>query len=98
MRFEWDKAKNQRNVAKHRISFEIAQLVFADPNLLSLQDRVVDGEERWQSLGLIDGVIVVLVAHTYRCEEGEEVIRIISARKGTPRERRAYEESREEQG
>jgi len=68
MRFEWDQAKNRRNLSKHKISFETAQAVFDDPNLLSLFDRIVDGDERWQSLGLIDGVIVVLVAHTY-CEE-----------------------------
>ena len=98
MRFEWDEPKNRRNLAKHGISFETAQLIFVDPNLLSLHDRVVAGEERWQSLGLIHGVIVVLVAHTYRCEDSEEVIRVVSARKATPRERRAYEESREEQG
>jgi uncharacterized DUF497 family protein len=60
-----------------------------------LQDRIVEGEQRWQTLGLIEDTIVVLVAHTYREENGEEVIRIISARKATSHERRAYEESYE---
>jgi len=96
MRFEWDQAKNRRNLDKHKISFETAQAVFDDPNLLSLFDRIVDGEERWQTLGLIDGVIVVLVAHTYREEDGAEVIRIISARRATPRERRWYEKGGQE--
>lgn len=70
--------------------------MFDDPAVLRLFDRIVDGEERWQSLGLIDGAIVVLVAHTYCEEDGEEVIRIISARTATPRERRWYEKSGQE--
>jgi len=54
---------------------------------------MVEGEERWQTLGMIGGAVVVLVAHTYREEAGEDVIRIISARKATSFERRAYEEA-----
>jgi len=93
MRFEWDEAKNRRNAAKHGISFGTAQLVFEDPRALSVQDRIVEGEQRWQTLGMIAGVLVALVAHTCREEGGEEVIRIISARKATPKERSAYEEA-----
>src|SRR5713226_9222759 len=93
MRFEWDGAKNDRNRAKHGISFETASLAFDDPRATSNLDRVVEGEERWQTLGMIGGAIVVVVAHTYREEDGEEVIRIISARKATSPERRAYEET-----
>jgi uncharacterized protein len=94
MRFEWDEAKNRRNLGKHRISFESAKLVFDDPHSLSYREREMDGEERWQTLGVIGGSVTVLVAHTYREEEGEEVIRIFSARNATPRERRAYEEGK----
>ena len=90
MRFEWDEVKNRRNLEKHKISFETARLVFDDPFARSIQDRVVDDEERWQTVGMIKGLIV-LVAHTYREESEEEVIRIISARKATPAERRIYE-------
>ena len=90
MRFEWDEDKNRRNLAKHKISFETAKLVFDDRSARSTQDRVVDGEERWQTLGMMKGLIVV-VAHTYREEGGELVIRIISAPKATSAERRAYE-------
>jgi uncharacterized DUF497 family protein len=95
MRFEWDEGKNRRNLAKHHISFETAQLVFEDPCIRIQEDRVVTGEERWQALGLIGGIIVVLVVHTYREEDGEEVIRIISARKAATPERRAYDEANE---
>lgn len=91
MRFVWNEKKSLRNRAKHKIGFETAQLVFADPFALSIVDRVVDGEERWQTLGAIAGAVVVLVAHTGEEKEGEEVIRIISARKATPRERKIYE-------
>ena len=92
MRFEWDEVKNRRNLGKHKISFQSAKLVFDDPQALADRDRDVDDEERWQTVGLIGGSITVVVAYTYREEDGEEVIRIISARKASPSERRAYGE------
>lgn len=93
MRIEWDDAKNRINRAKHQVSFELAQLVFDDPHHLSRQDRHKDGEERWQTLGLVGGVVLLLVAHTYReGDQGEEEIRIISARKATAHERKRYEQ------
>jgi len=95
VRFVWDERKSRQNLAKHQVSFETAALVFDDPFARSMPDRVVNGEERWQTLGLVAGVVVLLVAHTVSEEEGEEVIRIISARKATRRERRAYEEGRQ---
>ena len=64
MRFEWNDAKNRGNVAKHGIPFEVAALVFDDPHALSDLDRVVDDEERWQTVGRI-GALVILVAHTW---------------------------------
>jgi len=85
-------AQGQVNREKHGISFELAQRVFNDPNHLSLQDRHEGGEERWQTLGLIGPHAVVLVAHTYEDEHGEEIVRIISARKATRAERRLYDE------
>ena len=92
MRFEWDEVKNRRNLRKHKISFESAKLVFDDPQALADRDREVDNEERWQTVGSIDGSITVVVAYTFREEAGDEVIRIISARKASPAERRAYGE------
>ncbi len=94
MRFIWDEEKNRRNLAKHKISFETAKLVFDDPFAVSLRERIVDGEDHWQTMGSIGGIVVVLVAHTYVEEEDEEVIRIISARKATSHERRHYEQNR----
>ena len=95
MRFVWDEEKNRKNRIKHKVSFETASLVFHDPHALSIQDRIANGEERWQTLGLVGGIVILLVAHSVQEEYQEEVIRIISARKATPRERRAYEQTRQ---
>jgi uncharacterized DUF497 family protein len=92
MNFEWDERKNRGNRAKHGVSFEAATLVFEDPHAIGVQDHTEEGEERWRTVGLSAGVVVLLVVHTNREEGGEEYVRIISARKATPRERKAYEE------
>jgi len=96
MRFEWDEAKNLANRRKHGVSFEQASRVFCDPLYVSVRDRVESGEERWQTLGLVGGFLLLIVAHTVREERDEgtsvEVIRIISARRATPKERQRYEE------
>ncbi len=92
MHFEWDERKNQSNRAKHGISFETARLVFDDPRAISIQDRHENNEERWQTLGRIGRAVILLVAHTFReGETGEETVRIVSARKTTPKERRIYD-------
>lgn len=90
MRFEWDKEKDAANQRKHRVSFKLAQQVFSDPFHLTIQDRYVEGEERWQSIGMVGAITVLLVASTFTEDNGEEVIRIISARKATRRERHLY--------
>jgi uncharacterized protein len=95
LRFEWDEAKALANVRKHGVSFALAARVFADPFALSEQDRIEDGEHRWRTLGLVDGVVVILVAHTFRDgDDGADIIRIISARRAEPKERRRYEQNR----
>lgn len=93
MRWVWNAEKNVVNKRKHRLSFETAMLVFNDPQLRSRPDQHPD-EERWQTIGVISG-IVVFVVHTapeLDAVTGEEIGRIISARKATAHERRAYEE------
>jgi|SRR5438105_7519619 len=93
MRFVWDEEKNRSNQLKHKVSFETAISVFDDPHAMSIQDRFVQGEERWQTLGLIEGAVALVVAHSIELEGEEEIIRIISARKATPREREIYAQS-----
>ncbi|HZL66374.1 MAG TPA: BrnT family toxin [Candidatus Limnocylindrales bacterium] len=92
LRFSWDERKNRINRRKHRVSFETAALVFDDPCHISHLDREVEGELRWQTIGMVKGIHVLLVVHTSLesdDEEGENV-RIISARKATPQERWVY--------
>jgi uncharacterized DUF497 family protein len=89
--FAWDERKNRINKRKHGVSFETASLVFDDPYHLTRQDREVEGEPRWQTIGIVNGVHVLLVAHTV--SEDEEQIRILSARKATRRERSMYAQS-----
>ena len=92
MKFEWDEIKNRANRRKHGVSFETASLVFADPFARMLQDRVVDGEPRWQAIGRVADELVLVVAHTVRNRNDEEIIRIISARRALKQERKRYEE------
>jgi len=93
MRFEWDPAKAATNLAKHGVAFEDAILVFQDPFQRSRQDRHENGEERWQTLGAVGSLLVLLlVAHTWLDEDGDEMIEIISARRATKQERREYEQ------
>jgi len=76
------------------VSFETATRVFADPFALVEQDRIENCERRWQTLGTVGGCLLLLVAHTVQDdEEGIEVIRIISARRAEPKERKRYEQN-----
>jgi uncharacterized DUF497 family protein len=92
MHFEWDPQKADINLANHRVSFELAQRVWDDPLHVIVRDRVQDGEQRWHAIGTINHIVVLVVVHTYPDPEDDERIRIISARKATPHERRRYEE------
>ena len=99
MRYEWDQRKNLENQRKHGISFELATLVFEDENCLVSLDRVDEmGEQRWHALGAVSAepgiALVLLVAHVLREEDrdGEEIIRIISARRAGKNDVRRYQE------
>ena len=86
-----DIAKSAANLRKHKLDFTLAQRVFDDPHQLSEQDRVEGNEYRWQTLGSI-GTVIVTVGHTYEIKDGEEIIRLITARIASPGERRRYHE------
>jgi uncharacterized DUF497 family protein len=90
MIFVWDENKNVANQRKHGISFEMAARVFADMGAVSYVDRVIEGEERWHTIGLVGSALILLVVHTIEESNDEEEIRIISARKATRRERDLY--------
>lgn len=91
--FSWDETKNKRNQRKHGVSFEAAKLVFEDPLHITRQDRTEDGEQRWQTVGMVGDVVLLVVAHTWEDTECDgEHIRIISARRATKVERKVYEQ------
>ena len=93
MIFDWDSDKNLENAEKHGISFEQAQEIFLDSLHLSILDeRFSYFEERWITMGVTQSGEVLVVAHLYFVEDPEERIRIISARRAAPKERRQYEE------
>lgn len=92
MRFDWDDNKNASNLRKHGVRFETATKVFHDPNHVLVLERIVDGEERWQTIGTVDGTYLLLVVHTWEEEGIETVYRLISARKAELHERRIYDE------
>lgn len=89
--FEWDEAKNIANERKHGIRFEDAASVFRDPLHRTVVDPGDHEEERWRTFGLVDGRALVMVVHLNRDDFGDEVIRIISARIATRKERKDYE-------
>ena len=94
MRFEWNEEKNRKNRSKHGVSFETATLVFDDPYALTKRDAAHEEEERFITLGAIGPGAILLVVHTsFESAGSEEVIRIISARAATSRERKSYEET-----
>lgn len=89
LRFEWDARKEAQNRRKHGASFAEAETVFADEHALLINDPDHSTEgDRFLLLGLSARLRILVVAHTYG--EAEAVIRIISARKATRRERDIY--------
>ena len=90
MVFAWDEQKDRINRRKHGVSFEAAARIFEDPSAVSYLDRIVNAEERWHTIGSAGGIAILLVVHTSEEEHDEEKIRIISARKASPRERALY--------
>jgi uncharacterized DUF497 family protein len=92
MRLEWDERKNRLNQKKHGIAFWLAARVFADECRILEKDRIDEetGEQRRHAIGRVGGAIYIVV-HVYRGEkDGEETIRIVSARDADQRESRRY--------
>ncbi len=85
--FEWDEAKCEANIRKHGIDFADVPEVFESETVIVEDDRFDYGETRFIALGLLQGRTVAVVFVEY-----EDTIRIISARKATRHEERAYYE------
>ena len=89
VRFEWDNRKASINLKKHGVSFEEARTVFFDERARLIDDPDhSEDEERFVLLGLSSSLRLLLVCHCYRSEGN--VIRIISARKASPKESKSY--------
>ena len=89
IQFEWDSAKAEANLIKHKVSFEEACQAFFDPFVYVLEDEVHRDESRETLLGMTLQWNVLYVVYTIR--QGD-LFRIISARPATSVERRLYEE------
>lgn len=85
MGFEWDRDKASLNLRKHGIDFADAATVLHDERALTQRDYHSD-EERFVTLGLDAIGRLLVVVYTWRGDD----VRLISARKATPRERRDY--------
>ena len=87
--FIWDEKKAEENFKKHKIPFEEAQTVFADPNARMIFDpEHSNDEDRFVILGISSELRLLVVCHCYR--EDDMIIRIISARKATKQEHKQY--------
>ena len=92
MKFEWSEDKNKLNIQNHQVDFEEAKEVFDDPLHISrLNFRFDYFEERWISIGSIKKEKILVVANLFFDENGEEIVRIISARKANQKEGKFYE-------
>ena len=88
--FEWDERKSSSNKRKHGVSFEEAASVFSDENALVVPDPEHSRQEdRFVILGLSAALRMLVVCHCHR--RVSDVIRIVSARKATKKERIQYE-------
>ena len=89
MDFEWDERKNRANIAKHGVGFATASRIFEGPVFTAVDERFDYGEVRENSIGMVNGVLVLVITHTDRAGR----IRIISARPAQRAERTIYEEA-----
>ncbi len=85
MNFEWDEKKRKLNISNHGIDFTNAPMIFESYTLTIKDDRFDYGEDRYVTFGILEGRVVAVV-HT----ETKDSIRIISIRKATKYEEKAY--------
>ncbi len=87
MKIRWDPVKARSNRQKHGVRFSDAEIVFFDPDAITLDDVFIRGEQRLASLGMDVAGRLLVVVYTWHRDD----IRLISARKATRKERRHYE-------
>jgi len=90
--FEWSQEKRRANLEKHGVSFEEASSVFYDEHAIQFFDELhSEAEDRFFMLGVSNKLRILVVIHSEA--ECEGIIRIISARKATARERKHYKKA-----
>ena len=90
MKYEWDPAKANVNLAKHGVRFADAVFALEDDVALTRRDPFSEDEERWITLGMGAQGRLLAVIYTWR----DRNIRLISARPASRREKQQYEEQR----
>ena len=90
--FSWSKEKNRENIKKHGLSFQEAVLVFLDPYLIIRHDEAHStmDETRWKGFGVLNNDLLLAIIFS---EEKENVVRLISAREATKKEKEDYSEN-----
>ena len=93
MKFEWEEEKNQKNIIKHKVTFEEAASIFLNKVMEEPDLEHSEQEERYKAVGISVYLRELLVVYCLReIVNDEKVIRIISARKASAEERRKYYE------
>ena len=87
MRIRWDPQKAEANFRKHRIRFSDTETVLFDPMTLTIENQIIDQEQRFLSVGSDAVGRILVIVYTYH----GDTIRLISARKATSKERKYYE-------
>lgn len=86
LEFEWDESKARSNLEKHKVSFLTAAAVFRNERIERIDNREDYGELRWIALGCV-GAEVYRVVYAWR---GENLVRIVSAKKASKDEHEIY--------
>jgi uncharacterized DUF497 family protein len=87
MKITWDPNKAEINFNKHGIRFSDAEMVLYDSFAMTLEEQIVADEQRYVTVGSDAAGRIIAVVYCYRAD----TIRLISARKATPTERKQYE-------
>ena len=89
--FEWDEEKNLSNLKKHGVDFRDAAAIFDDEDRIEFFDAAHSGtEDRYNTIGMVRDILFVVYT------ERRERIRMISARKATPFEKKMYYDRKKE--
>ena len=87
MEIRWNAEKAEANFQKHKIRFSDAESVLFDPMTLTIEDQIINQEQRFLSVGSDALGRTLVIVYSYHGDS----IRLISARKATSKERKYYE-------